>query len=67
MGERERREGAGESWAPCTLAFESLDEAYEDLLQLGAEVVVIEPAALRARLAETAGAMASLYQLGAMG
>ena len=55
------REVADEPWARCTVAFESLDDAYDDLLQLGAEVEVIDPPSLRSRLAVTAAAMASLY------
>lgn len=56
------REDVDEPRARCTVAFENLDEAYEDLLQLGAEVEVIDPPSLRSRLATTAAAMASLYQ-----
>jgi predicted DNA-binding transcriptional regulator YafY len=55
---------AGESRGVCTATFEDLDEAYEHLLLLGADVEVIEPTELRVRLAGTAGAMAALYQLG---
>lgn len=74
VGERHEPDGSGtdeswadRSWAQCTVSFDSLDEAYEELLQLGAEVEVVEPGPLRSRLAGTAGAMASLYQLGAIG
>jgi predicted DNA-binding transcriptional regulator YafY len=42
-------------------AFESFDEAYIDLLSLGADVEVIEPEDLRARIASTAGALSALY------
>jgi predicted DNA-binding transcriptional regulator YafY len=59
VGEREVLDEPG---ARCTVAFENLDEAYDDLLQLGAEVEVIDPLPLRSRLAATAAAMTSLYQ-----
>jgi predicted DNA-binding transcriptional regulator YafY len=57
------REALDEPWARCAVAFENLEAAYDDLLQLGAEVEVIDPRSLRARLATTAAAMVSLYQL----
>ena len=56
------RDGLDEPRARCTVAFENLEEAYDDLLQLGAEVEVIDPPSLRSRLATTAAAMVSLYQ-----
>jgi predicted DNA-binding transcriptional regulator YafY len=59
VGERDSLDGPR---ARCTVSFENLDEAYDDLLQLGAEVEVIDPPALRSRLATTAAAMAALYQ-----
>jgi predicted DNA-binding transcriptional regulator YafY len=45
----------------CTLAFESLDDAYLDLLRLGADIEVIEPVALRTRIASRARALVALY------
>jgi hypothetical protein len=45
----------------CRLAFDSLDEAFGDLVRLGAGIEVREPAALRSRLAETARAVAAVY------
>jgi predicted DNA-binding transcriptional regulator YafY len=48
-------------WKRCTVSFESLDDAYEDLVLLGTEVEAMEPASLRARVAETAAAVASIY------
>jgi predicted DNA-binding transcriptional regulator YafY len=45
----------------CRVAFESLDEAFGDLVRLGAGVEVLEPVTLRSRLAETARATASVY------
>jgi predicted DNA-binding transcriptional regulator YafY len=48
-----RREGVA--------AFESLDDAFYELLRIGADVEVVEPEALRQRLSRTAHAMHSLY------
>jgi predicted DNA-binding transcriptional regulator YafY len=45
----------------CRVAFESLDEAFGDLVRLGAGVEVLEPVTLRSRLAETARATAAVY------
>jgi predicted DNA-binding transcriptional regulator YafY len=42
-------------------AFESFDDAYIDVLSLGADVEVIEPEDLRARIVNTAGALTALY------
>ena len=42
-------------------AFESFDDAYIDVLSLGADVEVIEPADLRTRIVEMAGALSELY------
>ncbi len=50
-----------DGWKRCRVAFESLDDAYFDLLRLGADVEVKEPAALRSRLVETVDAMRSRY------
>jgi predicted DNA-binding transcriptional regulator YafY len=44
-----------------TFAFESSEDAYLDLLSLGAEVEVLEPENLRSRIAEMAGALHALY------
>ena len=41
--------------------FESLDDAYLDLLRLGADIEVIEPMALRTRIASRARALVALY------
>ncbi|MGH9245891.1 MAG: helix-turn-helix transcriptional regulator [Acidimicrobiales bacterium] len=49
-------------WARCVIAFESLEDAYVDLLLLGADAEVLEPASLRDRLAEMATAVAALYK-----
>lgn len=45
----------------CRVSFDTFEDAYEDLVRLGAEVEVLEPEDLRARLAATAGAMLALY------
>jgi predicted DNA-binding transcriptional regulator YafY len=45
----------------CVVAFESFEDAYGDLMWLGAEVEVLEPEDLRARVAETATALHALY------
>lgn len=47
----------------CRVTFDTFDDAYEDLVLLGAEVEVLEPHELRARLVSTAGAMLALYGL----
>ena len=45
----------------CVFAFESFDDAYLDVLSLGADVEVLEPDGLRTRIAEMALALQSLY------
>ena len=45
----------------CRLAFDSLDEAFGDLVRLGPGVEVHEPEDLRARLRDTARATAAVY------
>ncbi|SCK25370.1 YafY family protein [Streptomyces sp. WMMB 322] len=57
---------AGEDGGPVTvvLAVESLDVAYAQLLALGPECEVLEPAGLRARFADAARLMASQYGAG---
>jgi hypothetical protein len=45
-----------------TIWVEHLGHAHDDLLRLGAECEVLEPAALREALAATAAAMAERYQ-----
>ncbi len=48
-------------WREVTIPIESIEHAAGQLLRLGAEVQVMEPAALRRRIADTIAAMASLY------
>ena len=50
-----------DGWTRCTLAFESLDDAYLDLMRLGADIEIVAPEALRSRMAATARALAVLY------
>ncbi|MFE7562493.1 helix-turn-helix transcriptional regulator [Kitasatospora sp. NPDC057500] len=62
---REALAGAGEpdghGWVTVRLPVESLDVGYEELLRLGPEAEVLEPPALRRRLAEAAARAAALY------
>ena len=51
-----------DGWTHATIAFESVDDAYTELLRLGADVEIIEPKELRTRTIETAHAMATLYK-----
>jgi predicted DNA-binding transcriptional regulator YafY len=48
-------------WKRVQLPIESVEHAVEELLRLGADVEVLEPSALRQRLAETARGLAALY------
>lgn len=50
-----------DGWRTVTLPVESLDVAYGQLLALGPELEVLEPAAFRARLAEAAERLRDLY------
>ncbi|MFF5566713.1 helix-turn-helix transcriptional regulator [Streptomyces sp. NPDC012623] len=51
----------GTDWLTVVLPVESLDVAYGQLLALGPEAEVLEPASLRARFAATADRMRALY------
>lgn len=51
----------GGGWVTAVVPIESVGHAHQDLLRLGAEVEVLEPAALREQLAATARSLASLY------
>ncbi|QGN48739.1 helix-turn-helix transcriptional regulator [Micromonospora sp. WMMD558] len=48
-------------WVTATVPIESLTHAHGDLLRLGADVEVLSPPELRARLAATAAELAALY------
>lgn len=50
-----------DGWITVTLPVESLDVAYGQLLALGPELEVLEPAALRSRFASAAEALHALY------
>jgi predicted DNA-binding transcriptional regulator YafY len=50
-----------DGWTRATVAFESVDDAFTELLRLGAEVEIIEPVELRTRTGATAHAMAARY------
>jgi predicted DNA-binding transcriptional regulator YafY len=54
-------EASGGDWTVCQVAFESADDAYRDLLRLGADVEVVAPRELRDRMHDTAHAIAQLY------
>jgi predicted DNA-binding transcriptional regulator YafY len=45
----------------CIAAFDSLDDAYFELMRMGADVEVLAPEPLRSRIAESAGAMCARY------
>jgi predicted DNA-binding transcriptional regulator YafY len=49
-----------------TVGFESLEEAFRELLKFGPDAEVIEPAELRTRIAETASEVAQLYSVQAV-
>ncbi|MFC4913833.1 helix-turn-helix transcriptional regulator [Actinomadura gamaensis] len=51
-----------DGWVTAVLPVESLDVAFTQLLGLGPEVEVLEPAGLRARMAEAAERAAKLYR-----
>lgn len=48
-------------WVEATFRLGSLDAAVADLLSLGAEIEVLDPPVLRARVGEAAGRMARYY------
>lgn len=56
------RSGGRAGWRRVVIPIESVDHAAGQLLRMGPEVVVIEPAELRSRLASTIRAMAKLYR-----
>jgi predicted DNA-binding transcriptional regulator YafY len=53
-----------DGWATATVAIESVGDAYDLLMQLGAEVEAIEPAELRTMMVSTAQILASVYLRG---
>ncbi len=50
-----------EGWVTVTVPIESIDHAAREMLKLGADAEVLEPAELRSRLAQAARAMLALY------
>ena len=50
-----------EGWATVTVPIESIDHAAREMLKLGTDAEVLEPADLRSRLAHAARAMLALY------
>jgi predicted DNA-binding transcriptional regulator YafY len=54
-------EPAGDGWVTATLPIESTEHAESVLLRLGAEVEVLGPSELRARLATVARALVARY------
>ncbi|RAG82861.1 transcriptional regulator [Streptacidiphilus pinicola] len=52
---------APDGWTVAGVPIESVDHAHDELLRLGADVEVLSPPALRARLAETARTLAERY------
>ncbi|WP_329113919.1 helix-turn-helix transcriptional regulator [Streptomyces sp. NBC_01353] len=50
-----------DGWTRATLPIESLTHAHDTFLTLGAEIEVLEPAELRARITETVALMAARY------
>lgn len=50
-----------DGWRRAVLPIESIEHARGDLLRLGAELEVLEPAELRERMAQTARALGELY------
>lgn len=54
-------EALADGRARCRVAFESVEDAFLDLIPLGADVEVLEPAELRSRMLETADALRARY------
>ena len=51
-----------DGWRRLTIPIESIDQAAADLIRLGTEIEVLEPAALRRRIADLARAVARVYR-----
>jgi predicted DNA-binding transcriptional regulator YafY len=65
--ERARSRPDAGGWRRVRLPIESIDHAATELLRLGADAEVLEPPALRRRLATAASRLAVLYRLSARG
>ncbi|MER5535008.1 helix-turn-helix transcriptional regulator [Streptomyces mirabilis] len=50
-----------DGWTRATVPIESIDQAHDAFLRLGAAIEVLEPAELRERIARTVAALARLY------
>ncbi|MFF1742527.1 helix-turn-helix transcriptional regulator [Streptomyces mirabilis] len=50
-----------DGWTRAIVPFESIDQAHDAFLRLGAAIEVLEPAELRDRIARTVAALARLY------
>ncbi|MEU2741391.1 YafY family protein [Streptomyces sp. NPDC007095] len=50
-----------DGWTRAAVPIESLDQAHDEFLRLGAAIEVLEPAGLRDRIAHTVAALARLY------
>ena len=53
-------------WARCMIPIESLEEGVRELMRLGADVNVIGPPPLRARMAATAARIVGIHANGAV-
>lgn len=51
-----------QGWMRITIPIESIDHAAQEILKLGSEAEVLEPEALRERLADTVRRLAAIYQ-----
>lgn len=60
--DRARAKPDARGWTNVTIPIESVDMAANDLLRVGAECEVLQPAELRAKVGEAAAAMARLYR-----
>ena len=50
-----------DGWTRAIVPIESVDQAHDEFLRLGAAIEVLEPAELRDRIARTVAALARLY------
>ena len=50
-------------WVQVTVPIESIEHAADQMLRLGADALVVEPAALRERVRETLQRLSTLYAL----
>jgi len=58
----DRTKPAANGWTRITIPIESIEHATGELLRVGAECEVLQPAALRERMATSAAAIARLYR-----